>query len=202
MVGFWMLCRRAILVGRLFGVAALSTMLAGPALAADRYTMDSLHSIPVFEFSHLGVTTQSGRFDKAKGTVVLDLVAHNGSVNYEVETATLNMGYGTETPDSPGYRLFDVARFPKIIFRSTKLIFDQNNAIVAAKGELSLLGVTKPLTVQVNRFKCSVNPMNKKKMCACEVTATIKRSEFGMVRYLPGISDEVTISVPVEAYKE
>lgn len=188
--------------GGLAAGVVLSLVLAAPASAADRYAMDATHSIPSFEFTHLGVTTQTGRFDKARGTVVLDLGAQSGSVAYEVETASLDMGFGTETADSPGYLLFRATVFPKITFRSSKLIFNRSNAVVAAEGQLTLLGVTKPLTVAVDRFKCSANPMNKKKMCACEVTATIKRSEFGMVGYIPYISDEIKVSVPVEAYKE
>jgi polyisoprenoid-binding protein YceI len=173
-----------------------------PANAADSYTMDTVHSIPAFEFSHLGMTTQTGRFDKAKGTVVLDRAAHKGSISYEVDTGSLNMGFGTETPESPGYQLFEVTKFPAISFKSDDLFFDDDNNVIAAEGQLSLLGVTKPINVWVSRFKCSVNPMNKKDMCAANITATVKRSEFGMIQYLPGISDEIKISVPVEAYKD
>lgn len=182
-------------------VIALAALLAGPAFAADSYTLDSLHSIPVFKFMHLGLTTQTGRFDKAGGTVVLDPAARQGSVTYEVETASLNMGFGTETPDSAGYRLFEVTKFPKIIFRSTRLIFDSHAAVTGAVGQVTMLGVTKPLTVTVNRFKCSAHPLNKKMMCSGNVTATIKRSEFGMTGYIPVISDEINLNIPVEAYK-
>lgn len=193
---------RVARVGCRFGIVAWSAVMAGPTFAADSYTMDWAHSAPAFEFKHLGLTTQTGRFDKAAGVVVLDLRARKGSVTYEVETASLNMGVGTETPGSPGYRLFDVTRFSKITFRSTKLIFDKSNGVVAADGQLTLLGVTKPLTVTVDHFKCSISQMNKKMMCAGDVTATIKRSDFGMVGYLPGISDEIKVNVPVEAYKD
>jgi polyisoprenoid-binding protein YceI len=112
------------------------------------------------------------------------------------------MGSGTETPNSPGYHLFEVKRFPKITFTSTQLRFDADDAVIGADGELTLLGVTLPLRVAVEGFKCSVNPLNKKPMCAGNVTATIKRSEFGMVRFIPGISDEIKVSVPVEAYRD
>ena len=171
------------------------------AICADRYTFDALHSIPQFGFNHLGVTTQSGRFDKAEGNIVIDFVRHKGSVSYDVDTSSLNMGYGTETPESPGYRLFNVVQFPKIHFQSNKLIFNQDNLLVAAEGKLTLLGVTRALTVNVNNFRCGKNPMNKLDTCACEVSASLLRSEFGMTQYIPGISDEITITVPVEAYK-
>jgi polyisoprenoid-binding protein YceI len=185
-----------------FGFIAISTVLAGTSTAADRYTLDSAHSIPEFEFIHLGVTTQTGRFDKAGGFVFLDRGRHDGSVTYEVDAASLNMGFGTETPDSPGYHLLNVTKFPKITFKSDRLIFDQNSDVIAAKGQLTLLGISKPLTLTVKRFNCSINPMNRKQMCAGEVGTIIKRSSFGMIAYIPFISDEIKISVPVEAYKD
>src|SRR5450631_2651296 len=126
-------------------------VLAGPALAlaADSYMLDTVHSAPVFEFKHLGITTQSGRFNRAGGTVTLDPAARKGSVNYEVETSSLNMGYGAEGPESPGYQLFDVGHFPKITFSSSKLTFGKAGSVVAAEGQLNLLGVSRPLTVSV-----------------------------------------------------
>ena len=79
---------------------AILLALAGPvttqAFAADSYTIDAIHSIPIFEFTHLGATTQSGRFDKANGKVTLDIAARKGRVEFTVETASLNMGFGTE----------------------------------------------------------------------------------------------------------
>jgi polyisoprenoid-binding protein YceI len=160
-----------------------------------------MHSIPVFEFSHLELTTQTGRFDRVAGTIVLDLAARKGSVSYEIETTSLNMGFGTEKSSSPGYYLFQVDKFPKITFTSSKLIFDNSRAVIAAEGQFTMLGVTKPLTVRVDGFKCAMHPMNRKAMCAGNITATIKRSDFGMVKFIPAISDEIKISVPVEAYK-
>lgn len=151
---------------------------------------------------HLGMTTQTGRFDKATGKVVIDFDAHAGKINFEIETASLNMGFGTETPDSPGYKLLEVSKFPTITFKSDNLFFDDGNHVIAAEGQLTLLGVTRPVNVWVSRFKCSINPMYKKMMCAANVTATVARSEFGMVAYLPAISDEIKISVPIEALKD
>lgn len=176
--------------------------LATPALAIDTYTMDASHCIPVFEFLHLGMTTQSGRFDKVRGKISIDPTHHTGSVHFEIDAASLNMGFGTETPDSPGYELFEVTKYPSISYQAEQLFFDDNARIIAAEGTLTLLGVSKPLTVWVSHFNCSLNPLNKKTMCAANITAMIKRSEFGMLKYIPGISDEIRVSVPVEAYKD
>ena len=187
---------------RVLSLIALAFGAVLSAHASESYTMDTLHSIPTFEFSHLGMTTQTGRFDKAAGTVTLDRVAHKGRVHYEVDATSMNMGFGTETPESPGYHLFEVTKFLTIVFTSDELFFDDNDNVVAAAGHLTLLGVTKPINIWVSDFKCSINPMNKKHMCAANITANIRRSEFGMMRFIPAISDEVTISVPVEAYKD
>ena len=183
-------------------LTVVAAAFVGPTFAAaDRYTIDPAHSIPVFEFSHLEMTTQSGRFDRVSGQVVLDFAARKGRVSYEIETASLNMGFGTETPNSPGYRLFEIKKYPKITFSSNSLIFGDDDNVIAAEGQFTLLGVTKPLKVTVDHFKCSVNPMNKRATCAGNITASIKRSDFGMVRFLPAIGDEVKIKVPVEAYQ-
>lgn len=187
---------------RLFGAVTVGVSLVVPAYAVDSYTMDPTHCIPVFEFKHLGLTTQSGRFDKVNGRVTLDRAAHVGSVRFEVETASLNMGFGTETPNSPGYHLFEVTKFPTITFKSDNLFFDDRNNVVAAAGQLTMLGITKPITVWISRFKCSVNPMIQKMMCSGNIAATVKRSEFGLLNFIPAISDEIKINVPVEAYKD
>lgn len=187
--------------GWLFSFPVAVLFFCVPVFAAEKFVFDEVHSIPQFEFSHLGVTTQTGRFDVAKGVIYIDFAAHKGSVYYEIDAASLNMGYGTETPDSAGYRLFNVSTFPTIQFKSGKLIFNSKNEITAAVGKLTLLGVSKPLTVTVSNFKCAINPLTKRKTCACDVRATLMRTDFGMIQYIPGISDLIIINVPVEAYK-
>lgn len=194
---------RSVAVRFFLRAAALAILAGGvvPAHAEERYTMDPFHSIPEFRFQHLGLTTQTGRFDRAGGSIVLDRAARKGSIDYEVDSSSLNMGFGTESPDSPGFRLFKVAAFPSIVYRSDELYFDAAGNVVAAAGQLTLLGVTRPLKVWVSRFKCSENPMNKKPMCAANIEATVIRSEFGMLDYIPGISDEIKVIIPVEAYR-
>lgn len=178
------------------------TCVAMPVCAADTYVFDVIHSVPVFEFKHLGLTTQTGRFDKVQGSIVLDRSTKSGSVKFTIESASLNMGFGTATPDSAGFALLRVREFSSIEFHSTQLFYDDQLRVVAASGQLTLLGVTKPLTVWVSRFSCSMSPTFKVEMCSGNISATVKRSEFGMLAYIPGISDEVKVRVPVEAYKQ
>lgn len=181
-------------------VGALAAVLAVPACAADTFTFDPEYTIPVFEVGHLGFTTQRGRFDKAEGKATLDFKEKKGSVEFTVYTKSLDMGSKAWTVHVSSEGLFNVEKYPTMTYKSDKLIFD-NDKVIGAEGQFTLLGVTKPLNVTVNRFTCGANPVNKKFMCTGDIGATIKRSEFGMVKYIPTVSDEIQISVPVESYR-
>ena len=179
---------------------ALATSVTASAYAADSYTIDPNHTFPVFEVSHLGYTMQHGRFNKTNGSITLDMAAKSGSVDLVIETTSLDMGFPLWDEHLSADGFFNTAKFPTMTFKSNKLIF-KDDKVVAAEGQFTLLGVTKPLTVSVNGFKCGENPMNKKPMCGANIGGTIKRSDFGMTKYVPAVSDEVQIHVPVEAYK-
>lgn len=131
---------------------------------------------------------------------MIDLTARTGSVEFIVYTESLDMGLGAWAKHLLDEGLFNVKKFPTMTFKSDKLIFE-GSKVVAAEGQFTMIGVTKPLKVAVNGFQCGNNPVNKKPMCTGDVTATIKRSDFGLTKYIPAVSDEVKISVPVEAYK-
>jgi polyisoprenoid-binding protein YceI len=177
-------------------------MLASPAHAVlEKYTIDPENTIPVFEVTHLGITTQHGRFNKATGKITLDLAAKTGGVDFSIETHSLDMGSAPLSSHLSDEAMFNVKKFPSIAFKSDRLIFD-GNKVVAAEGQFTMLGVTKPLKVTVSGFQCITHPLNKKPMCAGDISAAIKRSEFGLTKYIPTVSDLVKISVPVEAYKD
>lgn len=195
-------CRKRAALCRVWCMAALLAAVHLSANAADVYVFDAIHSVPVFAFQHLGLSTQSGRFDRIQGEFVLDRMAKSGHVTFTVDTTSLNMGHGAATPDSPGFQLFRAGTFSEMQFHSDQLFFDAQLRVVAAAGQLTLLGVTRPLTVWVSRFGCAMSPTFKVEMCSGNVTATILRSEFGMLAYLPAISDEIKVIVPVEAYKQ
>lgn len=180
---------------------AIAAILAAPVFSADTYTIDPEYTIPTFEVEHLGFTTQHGRFNKADGKVMLDIAARKGFVEFVVYTNSLDMGSQAWTIHVSSAGLFNVEQYPTMNFKSDKLVFE-GNKVVAAEGQFTLLGVTKPIRVSVNRFNCATNPMNKKPMCAANITAVIKRSDFGMTKYIPTVSDEIKINVPVEAYKD
>lgn len=180
---------------------ALAALLAAPACATDYYTVDTNHTWPVFEVNHLGFSTQRGRFNKSSGKIAIDLAAKQGSVELTIETASIDMGFEKWDEHMKSEDFFNVKYFPTMRFVSDKLMFD-GDKVVAAEGKFTLLGVTKPLTLTVSNFRCAPHPMLKKPACGADISATLKRSEFGMAKFVPAVSDEVKITSPIEAIKD
>ncbi|NLR74694.1 polyisoprenoid-binding protein [Leeia sp. IMCC25680] len=181
-------------------VAALALGVAASSFAADTYVLDSTHTYPSFEINHLGYSITRGRFDKTEGKIMLDMAARTGSLEATIQTASLNTGFDKRDAHVKSPDFFNVEKFPTMTVKASKFVFD-GDAVVAAEGTLTLLGVTKPVKLDVSNFKCGAHPMSKKAMCGAEVRTTIKRSDFGMTTFLPAIGDEVKIMVQVEASK-
>lgn len=178
-------------------VATVSTA----ALAADSYVIDSRHTYPVFEVSHLGFSTQRGRFNKTTGTVTLDTAANKGTVEVVIDAASIDMGLEEWDKHMKSEDFFHVEKYPTMTFKSDKFIFKQGKP-VKVHGTLTLLGVERPVVLAVKHFHCGVHPINKKDVCGADLTTRIKRSDFGMTKYLPAIGDDISIHIPVEAFKQ
>jgi polyisoprenoid-binding protein YceI len=176
-------------------------LVAGAAVAADKYTIDSTFTVPTFEITHLGFTTQQGRFNHATGSIILDLAANKGSVEFTIDTTSVDMSSAAWSRHVADPGLFNVDKYPTMTYKSTALIF-KDGKVVGADGDFTMLGITKPLHLTVSGFRCIKHPLNNMPVCGGDVTATIKRSEFGMKKYIPEVSDDIKIRVPVEAYKD
>jgi polyisoprenoid-binding protein YceI len=184
----------------LFGLFVGASMTAG-AMAADSFTIDSRHTFPTFEINHLGFSTQRGRFNGATGKIMLVPSQNSGSIEVTIDSASVDMGLEAWDKHMRGEDFFNVEKFPTMTFKSTKLMFD-GDKLVGAEGDFTLLGVTKPVTLDVKGFACGTHPINKKALCGADISTTIKRSDFGMTKYLPGIGDVVYIEIPVEAFRD
>ena len=189
----------------------LAVALALPVVvyaAPESYTLDPTHTYPQFEVDHLGVSTMRGFFRKSTGKFVIDHAAKTGSVEINVETASVDTG-DSDKGSRPRARddhlrtadFFNVAEFPRMTFKSTGVKFAGENPAEIA-GQLTLLGVTKPLTLKVDRWICKDNPMSKKPMCGGNASATLKRSDFGMKYGIPAIGDDLKLSFEFEGYKD
>ncbi len=179
----------------------LAALLATPAVAVDYYNVYPNHTWPIFEVNHLGFSTQRGRFNKTSGKITLDIPAKQGSVEITVYTSSIDMGFDKWDAHMKSDEFFNVDKFPTMTFKSDRLIFD-GDKVVAAEGQFTLLGVTKPLRLTVTDFHCGLNPMTKKPTCGAAISATIKRSDFGMTKYVPAVGDEIKILSPIEAMKD
>jgi len=175
--------------------------LVGNAFATDSYSIDTRHTFPYFQVNHLGFSYQAGRFNKVTGTIKLHPAAGTGSVRISIDAASIDMGLDDWDKHMKNADFFNVERFPTMTFTADKFSFDAGKP-VAAEGELTLLGVTQPVRLAINNFACGIHPMARKTVCGANITTQIKRSAFGMTKFLPGIGDDVFISIPVEAFKE
>jgi polyisoprenoid-binding protein YceI len=184
----------------LFGAFAGLSMTAG-AMAADSFTIDSRHTFPVFEVNHLGFSTQRGRFNNVTGKIMLVPSQKSGSIEVTIDSASIDMGMDAWDKQMRGEDFFNVEKFPSMSFKSTRLVYD-GDKLVGAEGDFTLLGVTRPVKLEVKGFTCGTHPINKKALCGADISTVIKRSEFGMTKYVPSISDDVVIKIPVEAFKD
>jgi polyisoprenoid-binding protein YceI len=184
-------------------VLAAMTALAfsGAAAAADNYTLDPSHSFPRFEINHFGFSTHRGQFNKTAGKLALDRTAKTGAIEITVQTASIGTGDPKleEHLRSPDF--FNVEKFPTMVFKSKSVKFN-GNVPASADGELTLLGVTRPITLTIANVACAQHPMLKKENCGAEVSGKLKRSDFGMTKYVPAVGDEVTLHIQVEAVRD
>jgi polyisoprenoid-binding protein YceI len=181
--------------------AALS-LFTGIALAApESYSLDSGHTYPSFEISHLGFSTQRGRFDKTTGRITLDREAKTATVEITIDTTSIDTGNPKLEEHLRKPDFFDVAQYPTITFKSTKAQFS-GDALAALDGDLTIHGQTRPVTLTVNKFHCGAHPVAKKPACGADAATTIKRSDFGIKYGLPVIGDDVKLLINIEGFKE
>jgi len=182
-------------------LAVLLAALPYAAQASDSYTVDPEHTFTHFTINHLGFSTMHGRFDKSSGKVTLDPAAKNGSIEISIESGSVSTGFAKRDDHLKSPDFFNAAEFPSITFKSSKIKF-KGDVPASVEGELTLLGVTKPVTLTVTEFNCGANPMNKKYECGAGAVAQIKRSDFGMKAFLPAVGDDIKLEFEVEAYKD
>jgi len=185
---------------KLVTLAIAATLSTAAFAAPETYTIEGTHTFPRFEYSHFGYSTQLSRFDKTTGTITLDKAAKTGAVDVTIDATSVNTGYPLFNQHIQGEDFFDTAKYPTITYKSTKANFDGDKP-TSIEGNLTVKGVTKPVTLTVTSFHCMPHPMLKKDACGANATATIKRSEFNAGKYAPYVGDEVKLTIAVEAYK-
>ena len=177
--------------------------VTGLALAEPAtYNVDPAHTYPAFEADHMGgLSIWRGKFNSSAGKIVYDKAAKAGSVEITIDTKSIDFGHDKMNEHANSAEIFDTAKFPTAVFKG-KLAKFNGEAPTEVQGELTLHGVTKPVTLKVLSFLCKPNPMTKKETCGADALATINREDFG-VSYGKsfGFKMEVTLRITIEAVK-
>lgn len=185
------------LVALTFAASLSSVAFAAP----ETYVIDTNHTKPRFEYSHFGYSTQLSRFDTTSGTITIDRAAKTGSVDVTIDAKSVDTGYALFNGHIQGEDFFNTEKFPTITFKSDKMKFD-GDKLTSVEGNLTIKGVTKPVTLTVTSFMCMPHPMAKKDACGANATVVVKRSDFNMAKYVPYVGDDVTLTIPVESIKQ
>ena len=182
------------------GMAVLALTFAGTAWAAPiAYKIDPDHTFPSFEADHMGISVWRGKLNKSSGTVNFDKATGNGSVDVAIDLASIDFGQDQLNRWARGTEFFDVKKHPKAIYKGR---FDGagNGGPAQVTGELTLHGVTRPVVLKINSFKCIPHPLFKRELCGADAIATFSRDEFGLgVGKEYGFNMDVVLRIQVEA---
>jgi polyisoprenoid-binding protein YceI len=179
--------------------------IAGSAMAAPvTYNVDPEHTYPSFEVDHFGgMSVWRGKFNQNSGTIVLDKEAKTGTVDITIDTSSIDFGLEKlkthVTGNEPG--MLNVSQFPTATYKG-KLAGFTDGAPTEVHGELTLHGVTKPVTLTIRSFKCMMSPMKKKEFCGADAEGTFNREDFGVGWGKAfGFKMDVKLAIQVEAFR-
>ncbi|WP_407352518.1 YceI family protein [Luteimonas sp. R10] len=186
-------------ISRPFALLVLSLATTGASAAEVVYELEPEHTFPSFEADHMGVSTWRGKFNASRGEVRLDRERGTGSVEVVVDARSIDFGLDALNEWAIGKDLLDTDRYPEATYRGNLVGF-RDGASTRVEGELTLRGVTRPLTLAIDRFHCQPHPIFKRDWCGADAHATFDRSEFGLDAGKDhGFDMDVTLRIQVEA---
>ncbi|EEA03369.1 YceI family protein [Burkholderia sp. H160] len=188
----------------LLAAGALAAALSFNAMAAaETYQLDPTHTSPSFETDHFGgLSIWRGKFQKANGTVVLDRAAKTGTVEATIDLSSVGIGNDKLNEELVGDKFFDTAKFPTAVYKGTQIRFDGDKPVEVI-GTLTLHGVTKPVNLKIESFKCIQHPMLKREVCGTESVATFNRDDFGIdFGKAYGFNMKTTLHIQAEGIKQ
>ncbi|TWA85744.1 polyisoprenoid-binding protein YceI [Azospirillum brasilense] len=189
---------------RLLAAAALSALVALPLTAQAApvaYKLDPAHTAVVFIVDHLGFAKAMGRFNTFAGELSFDKdAADKSSLSVTIDTTSVDTNHAKRDEHLKSPDFFNAKEFPKMTFKSTK-IETTGDKTGKLHGDLTLLGVTKPVVLDVTFNKDGVSPASKQETVGFSARGTIKRSDFGMKYGVPNIGDDIQVIIESEAVK-
>ncbi|PNG27433.1 YceI family protein [Methylocella silvestris] len=185
----------AALLAAPFLSAPAKAQTAPAAVEAGSYAVDPTHTRVLFKVSHMGFTNWYGEFTDVTGQLTLDPKApEKSAVAIHIPAKTISTTNAKLNGELKADDWFDVAKYPDIAFKSTKLVVTGAGS-GQLTGDLTFHGVTKPVTLAVTYNAAGPNPLNKKYTVGFDATGSIKRSDFGVTKYVPLIGDEVGLII-------
>jgi polyisoprenoid-binding protein YceI len=187
-------------------LCALSAISSLALSAPVTYTIDPNHTHPEFEADHLGgVSVWRGLFKKTSGTIILDETAQAGTIDVTVDIASVEFGndkLNEEAVNSSAPPIFEAPKYPFARYKGTLGGF-VNGSPTTVAGTLTLHGITKPVALRINSFKCAIDlPATQKRVCGADAVGTFNRADFGItIGQKYGFKMEVTLHIQVEAFK-
>jgi len=182
---------------KLLLLATLVTLPINSLLAAS-YTIDPGHTYVSFAISHLGFSTLRGKFNKQSGSLDFDPATKKAKVKIEIEASSIDTGHAKRDAHLQSPDFLNAVENPTISFESTETKWN-GDKLASVTGNLTILGVSKPVTLTITSMNCGTHPFAKKDACGFDASGSIKRSDFGVSYGLPGIGDVLELNVELEA---
>jgi polyisoprenoid-binding protein YceI len=162
-------------------LSAVALLLSATGASAEptTYAIDPTHTYPSFEADHMGISVWRGKLNKSSGKVIYDKAAGTGSVEITTELSSIDFGMDALATWARGKDFFDVKKHPRAVFKG-KLQSPVNGVPTQLVGELTLHGVTRPMTLTINSLKCVPHPLLKRDYCGADASGSFNRDEFGL----------------------
>jgi polyisoprenoid-binding protein YceI len=184
---------------RRIGLAAWLALVSVP-LYATTYTLEPDYTQGVFRWSHLGFSDPAAQFAQGEGTLEFDQAdPTKSSVKVTIPLSSLNTGVPALDEHFRSADFFETAKFPVATFKSTRVEKGAAADHLKVTGDLSLHGVTKPVTLDVTVIKVGSNPRTSLPTVGFDATTTLKRSDFGLGKFVPQVSDEIQMRITSQA---
>lgn len=169
---------------------------------AQTYQLNPEHTSVVMSWSHFGFSHPTADISGTSGTLVFDSAnPEKSKVDVKLPLTNIDTHVDALTSEFKGDQYFDTNTYPTATFRSTR-VTSKGNQRYDVQGDLTIKGVTRPVTLHATLNKQGEHPMTKKQAIGFDATATVKRSDFNLKQYIPAVSDDVTLTISTEAYAD
>lgn len=168
---------------------------------ADRYTVDPSHTYVSFAVNHLGFSTMRGKFNQQSGSLQYDPSSKKASVSIKIKANSIDTGHVKRDQHLTSPDFLNAVENPTITFESTRVTW-AGSKLSSVTGDLTIVGVSKPVTLQITASHCGQHPFNKKDICGFDAEGSIKRSDFGINYGIPAIGDMLDLNIELEAVRD